>query len=124
MIIKFRPGMCAVKGARGRLCLSSATMSSLVAGFKRPLVLGIRREDPARIWERRSPLVPAHVRRLLEKHKDLKVQVQRCTRRFFTEEQYTEVRRPPLSHDQRLSHVYRLARKSWTISRRRMSSSE
>ncbi|KAI5891707.1 uncharacterized protein SCHCODRAFT_02629850 [Schizophyllum commune H4-8] len=65
-------------------------MSSLVAGLKRPLVLGIRREDPARIWERRSPLVPAHVRQLLEKHKDLKVQVQRCTRRFFTEEQYTE----------------------------------
>ncbi|KAL1742987.1 Saccharopine dehydrogenase-domain-containing protein [Schizophyllum fasciatum] len=66
-------------------------MSSLVAGLKRPLVLGIRREDPTRIWERRAPLVPAHVRKLLEKHKDLRVQVQRCTRRFFTEDQYTEV---------------------------------
>lgn len=90
MIIKFRPRALAAGSVLPALPLSSATMSSLVAGLRRPLTIGIRREDPTRIWERRAPLVPAHVRQLLEKHKEARVHVQRCTRRFFTEEQYAE----------------------------------
>ncbi|RPD58275.1 hypothetical protein L226DRAFT_536764 [Lentinus tigrinus ALCF2SS1-7] len=47
------------------------------------LTLGIRREDPLRIWERRCPLTPDAVHELV--HKDgVEVLVQPCERRVFT----------------------------------------
>ncbi|TFK83565.1 hypothetical protein K466DRAFT_665741 [Polyporus arcularius HHB13444] len=47
------------------------------------LTLGIRREDPLRIWERRCPLTPAAVHELV--HRDgVEVLVQPCERRVFT----------------------------------------
>ncbi|KAI0758651.1 Saccharopine dehydrogenase-domain-containing protein [Trametes elegans] len=47
------------------------------------LTIGIRREDPARIWERRSPLTPDAVNELVEKD-GVEVLVQPCERRVFT----------------------------------------
>ncbi|CDO70674.1 hypothetical protein BN946_scf184761.g12 [Trametes cinnabarina] len=47
------------------------------------LTIGIRREDPARIWERRCPLTPDAVRELVEKD-GVEVLVQPCERRVFT----------------------------------------
>lgn len=49
--------------------------------------LGIRREDPKRVWERRTPLTPDAVRSLLS-DKDIRVEVETCRRRCFTDEQY------------------------------------
>ncbi|KAI0739481.1 Saccharopine dehydrogenase-domain-containing protein [Daedaleopsis nitida] len=47
------------------------------------LTIGIRREDPLRIWERRCPLTPDAVHDLV--HKDgVEVLVQPCERRVFT----------------------------------------
>ncbi|KAI0328943.1 hypothetical protein GY45DRAFT_1435780 [Cubamyces sp. BRFM 1775] len=47
------------------------------------LTIGIRREDPARIWERRCPLTPDAVHELVEKD-GVEVLVQPCERRVFT----------------------------------------
>ncbi|KAI1789307.1 Saccharopine dehydrogenase-domain-containing protein [Ganoderma leucocontextum] len=47
------------------------------------LTVGIRREDPARIWERRCPLTPDAVHDLVHKH-GVDVLVQPCDRRVFT----------------------------------------
>ncbi|KAL1942345.1 hypothetical protein VTO73DRAFT_6409 [Trametes versicolor] len=47
------------------------------------LTVGIRREDPARIWERRCPLTPDVVHELVEKD-GVEVLVQPCDRRVFT----------------------------------------
>ncbi|WVQ72546.1 hypothetical protein IAR50_002103 [Cryptococcus sp. DSM 104548] len=53
--------------------------------------LGLRREDPARIWERRTPLTPDTARRLLAESNDqLTIQVESCRRRCFGDEQYTQ----------------------------------
>ncbi len=53
---------------------------------RRALTLGIRREDK-NIWERRVPLVPDDVRRLLQHaqqaHVPLQVLVEPCPRRVF-----------------------------------------
>jgi len=55
-----------------------------VAGGK-PGVLGLRREDKNK-WERRAPLAPRHVEELQKQ--GVKVIVQPCTRRVFTDEEY------------------------------------
>jgi alpha-aminoadipic semialdehyde synthase len=63
--------------------------------------LGIRREDPARIWERRVPLTPQAVATLLEESKgvasgskdELRVQVESCKRRCFADSAYVQVSR-------------------------------
>ncbi|KAI0631584.1 Saccharopine dehydrogenase-domain-containing protein [Trametes polyzona] len=47
------------------------------------LTVGIRREDPARIWERRCPLTPDAVYELVEKD-GVEVLVQPCERRVFS----------------------------------------
>ncbi|KAI0819731.1 Saccharopine dehydrogenase-domain-containing protein [Trametes gibbosa] len=47
------------------------------------LTIGIRREDPSRIWERRCPLTPDAVHELVEKD-GVEVLVQPCERRVFT----------------------------------------
>lgn len=50
--------------------------------------LGMRREDPRRVWERRAPLTPDAVRTLV---KDNTVEVESCERRCFPDEQYEAV---------------------------------
>ena len=55
------------------------------------VTIGIRREDPARIWERRCPLTPDAVHELV--HKDgVEVLVQPCERRVFTANDFIRVR--------------------------------
>ncbi|KAJ7212239.1 Saccharopine dehydrogenase-domain-containing protein [Mycena pura] len=54
-----------------------------------PLVVGLRREDPARIWERRSPLTPDAVRRLVSEHQ-VNVHVEPCERRVFRDHEYVQ----------------------------------
>ncbi|KAJ7644034.1 Saccharopine dehydrogenase-domain-containing protein [Roridomyces roridus] len=51
------------------------------------IVVGLRREDPARIWERRSPLTPEAVNQLVEA-RNVSVQVQHCDRRVFPNHEY------------------------------------
>ena len=53
-------------------------------------VLGIRREDPQRIWERRCPLTPEAVERLVNEH-NVEVLVQPCDRRIFKTEDFVKV---------------------------------
>lgn len=55
------------------------------------LTVGIRREDPARIWERRCPLTPDVVHELVEKD-GVEVLVQPCDRRVFTSNDFLQVR--------------------------------
>ncbi|GJE94028.1 saccharopine dehydrogenase-domain-containing protein [Phanerochaete sordida] len=47
------------------------------------LTIGIRREDPSRIWERRCPLTPEAINELVTKE-GVNVVVQPCERRVFT----------------------------------------
>lgn len=51
------------------------------------LTLGLRREDPNRIWERRAPLTPDAINQLLEEE-DVEVVVEPCERRVFTNTEY------------------------------------
>lgn len=59
--------------------------------------LGIRREDPSRIWERRAPLTPEAVSELLESRSqyagddELRIEVESCRRRCFTDKAYESV---------------------------------
>ncbi|KAF7314386.1 hypothetical protein MKEN_00911300 [Mycena kentingensis (nom. inval.)] len=54
-----------------------------------PLVVGLRREDPTRIWERRTPLTPDAVRKLVSE-RNVRVQVEHCDRRVFRDHEYVE----------------------------------
>jgi len=74
-----------------RLSLSR-TQRQLTARYL--TTLGIRREDPNRIWERRVPLTPEAVEGLLKGGKDVAVEVESCKRRCFPDERYTKVRHP------------------------------
>ncbi len=56
-----------------------------------PVTIGIRREDPGRIWERRAPLTPDAVAELVS-HDNVRVLVQDCERRVFPLEEYIRVR--------------------------------
>jgi len=53
-------------------------------------ILGIRREDK-NVWERRTPLTPAHVKKMLEKQHVKEVVVQPSTIRCYSDEEYAEV---------------------------------
>lgn len=55
-----------------------------------PLVIGIRREDPSRLWERRVPLIPQAVSSLISQE-GVKVLLQPCARRVFATEEYTRI---------------------------------
>jgi alpha-aminoadipic semialdehyde synthase len=55
------------------------------------LTIGIRREDPQRIWERRCPLTPEAVSELVEKE-GVRVLVQPCERRVWTANELLQVR--------------------------------
>ncbi|KAJ2913550.1 hypothetical protein MD484_g6867, partial [Candolleomyces efflorescens] len=54
----------------------------------RRIVVGIRREDPKRVWERRAPLTPADVAYLLSRNPQADVLVAPCHRRVFRAEEY------------------------------------
>ncbi|OCF43182.1 alpha-aminoadipic semialdehyde synthase [Kwoniella heveanensis CBS 569] len=58
--------------------------------------LGLRREDPTRIWERRTALTPEAVKQLLDEQNSggktkLKVEVESCLRRCFPDARYAEI---------------------------------
>lgn len=63
-------------------CYSTTTNAS-------KLVVGIRKEDPSRIWERRAPLTPDAVRYLV-KSTDVDVLIQDCERRTFCASDYVK----------------------------------
>lgn len=50
-------------------------------------VLGIKREEKSR-WECRAPLTPSHLTQLKESHPHLRVLVQPCNKRVFTDEEW------------------------------------
>ncbi|KAG6811583.1 hypothetical protein H0H92_006747 [Tricholoma furcatifolium] len=54
-----------------------------------PVTVGIRREDPKRIWERRAPLSPKAVKELVEG--GVKVEFEHCDRRVFRDDEYLAV---------------------------------
>ncbi|KAG1903451.1 Saccharopine dehydrogenase-domain-containing protein [Suillus fuscotomentosus] len=51
------------------------------------VTVGIRREDPSRIWERRCPVTPDEVAQLVQ-HLDVNVLIQDCDRRVFPVDQF------------------------------------
>ncbi|KAF7986808.1 hypothetical protein HWV62_20442 [Athelia sp. TMB] len=65
-----------------RLLISRRFISTTPAAAQHSVTLGIRREDPDRIWERRCPLTPEAVEHLVKKE-GIKVLVQDCDRRVF-----------------------------------------
>jgi len=69
----------------GRLTLRS------YASQTAPVTIGIRREDPGRIWERRAPLTPDAVAELVNRD-NVRVLMQECDRRVFPLEEYVHVR--------------------------------
>lgn len=66
----------------------------LSTSSKHRVTVGIRREDPTRIWERRTPLTPEAVNKLISQS-GVDVHVESCERRVFKDEAYVEV-----SHDE------------------------
>ena len=52
-------------------------------------IIGIRREDPQRLWERRCPLTPDAVEQLV--NEGVSVLVQPCERRVFKTEDFVKV---------------------------------
>lgn len=56
-----------------------------------PVTIGIRREDPGRIWERRAPLTPDAVAELVNRY-NVRVLIQDCERRVFSLKEYIHVR--------------------------------
>lgn len=56
-----------------------------VSSHRSLATLGIRREDPRRVWERRAPLTPDAVAGLVDK---AHIEVESCTRRCFPDSAY------------------------------------
>lgn len=73
----------------GSLRFASTTSATGPNGEKR-LTLGIRREDPGRVWERRCPLIPDAVASLIAEE-GIDVVVQSCERRVFSNELFERV---------------------------------
>ncbi|KAG5641453.1 hypothetical protein DXG03_005142 [Asterophora parasitica] len=61
---------------------------STSANTQVPLTVGIRREDPTRIWERRAPLTPRAVKGLVSH--GVNVEFEHCDRRVFQDAEYIE----------------------------------
>ena len=57
---------------------------------KATVTIGLRQEDPERVWERRSPLTPAAVADLVAKD-SVRVLVQECDKRVFPLDDYIHV---------------------------------
>ncbi|WWC89390.1 uncharacterized protein L201_004313 [Kwoniella dendrophila CBS 6074] len=84
-----------------RLSLRNTNMTIV---YRRDLTtLGLRREDPKRVWERRTALTPEAIRTLLKEQKEeLQVEVESCGRRCFSDQLYAEAGAkivPSLSND-------------------------
>ncbi|KAF8327879.1 Saccharopine dehydrogenase-domain-containing protein [Cantharellus anzutake] len=62
-------------------CRLASTFSSA-----KPFAVGLRREDSARLWERRAPLTPDAVSTLVGR--GVQVLVQSCNRRIFSDKDY------------------------------------
>jgi alpha-aminoadipic semialdehyde synthase len=62
---------------------------------KQQVVVGLRQEDPLRIWERRTPLTPEMVYELV-REEGARVLVQPCERRVYPLEEYIRVTCPSL----------------------------
>nr|XP_018263129.1 alpha-aminoadipic semialdehyde synthase [Kwoniella dejecticola CBS 10117]OBR85287.1 alpha-aminoadipic semialdehyde synthase [Kwoniella dejecticola CBS 10117] len=79
-----------IRSIRTRIALRNPFFMSTMP--KRDLTtLGLRREDPKRIWERRTALTPDAVKGLLsERPGELAVEVESCARRCFSDTLYTE----------------------------------
>lgn len=58
-------------------------------GDRRWITIGIRREEKNR-WEMRAPLSPSHAKDLL-KIEDVEIVAQPCSKRIFTDKEYSEV---------------------------------
>ncbi|KAH7905556.1 Saccharopine dehydrogenase-domain-containing protein [Hygrophoropsis aurantiaca] len=68
---------------------SRHAFSTSAASSASQLTIGIRREDPSRIWERRCPVTPDAVHELV--HKDnVNVLIQDCDRRVFPVDQFVK----------------------------------
>lgn len=76
---------------RSAWSLPRASSSSHLA--RPPVTIGIRREDPKRIWERRSPLTPDAVHHLVSEG-NIEVHVESCDRRVFPDNEYIKVGLP------------------------------
>ncbi|KAF8634324.1 hypothetical protein AX15_000984 [Amanita polypyramis BW_CC] len=70
-------------------CLRHTHFRRLYTTSRLPLTVGIRREDPQRIWERRAPLTPDDVHYLVTEKK-VEVHVEPCDRRVFPASEYTK----------------------------------
>ncbi|KAJ3101305.1 hypothetical protein HDU96_010059 [Phlyctochytrium bullatum] len=86
-----RAGLTGLRHLQGRSLSTHAQYSIAASGSYsgKLLSLGIRREDKNR-WERRVPLVPDHVERLV-KELGVKVYVQPSTKRVIPDDKYAEV---------------------------------
>ena len=61
-----------------------------VQATKATVTIGLRQEDPERVWERRSPLTPDTVADLVERE-GVRVLVQECDKRVFPLDDYIHV---------------------------------
>ncbi|WVR06970.1 hypothetical protein IAU60_004007 [Kwoniella sp. DSM 27419] len=78
-----------------RLIRLSTASASAAASRRHLTTLGLRREDPKRIWERRTALTPDAIRGLLAEQnaggkEELRVEVESCMRRCFADQLYAE----------------------------------
>lgn len=69
----------------------SRLFASSVHRCTNTLTIGIRREDPTRLWERRCPLTPSAVEELVQ-DAGVRVLVQDCHRRVFGIREFERVR--------------------------------
>ncbi|KAG6841650.1 hypothetical protein C0991_008635 [Blastosporella zonata] len=65
---------------------ASATAPRRSLTTRTSVTIGIRREDPRRIWERRAPLSPRAVKALVEG--GINVEFEHCDRRVFRDDEY------------------------------------
>lgn len=64
-----------------------AIILTYLEGFEVKNKIGIRREDK-NPWERRSPLIPSHVRELIHEHQ-IDIDIQSSSNRIFSDEDFT-----------------------------------
>lgn len=74
---------------RHLLCASSSSYHSAASNGPK-LTIGVRREDPRRIWERRCPISPDAVSELVEQE-GVEVLVQDCERRVWSTNEFVKV---------------------------------
>jgi len=69
--------------------MTAATLrSQLSTSASARATLGMRREDPRRVWERRAPLTPEAVAQLAANND---IEVESCARRCFPDAAYEAV---------------------------------